>query len=199
LTISLLDKRTSRVWKTYRTRASAADSLNIEVPVLSTTVTRRSPSRAATAPNVASLRGLPYTLDAHGVPEQPDQDRRALAERLRTCRNPVEDSPLFQLVTDWPRPDIARLKTDKFREAVEYSRRYKDQLAAARRAGPDAVRAIERELNVKDADPAIVVDLFLSYRAVKDWESMSSSSAAWRRSSPEPSWCASSWASRSID
>jgi len=96
-------------------------------------------------------------------------------------------------------PDVARLKTDKFREVVEYSRRYKDQLAAARRAGPDAVRAIERELNVKDADPAVVVDLFLSYRAVKDWESMSSSSTAWRRSSPEPSWCASSWASRSID
>ncbi len=122
--------------------------------------------------DVAPLRGLPYRLDAHGVPEHPDEDRHALAERLKTCRSPVEDSPLFQLVTDWPRPDIARLKTDKFRDVVEYSRRFKDKLSAARRAGADAVRAVERELNVADADPAIVVDLFLSYRAVKDWDSM---------------------------
>ena len=122
--------------------------------------------------DVAPLRGLPYRLDAHGTPEEPDEDRQALMERLKTSRNLVEDSPLFQLVTDWPRPDIARLKTDKFREVVEYSRRYKEQLSAARREGTEAVRAIERELNIKDADPAIVVDLFLSYRAVKDWDSM---------------------------
>jgi hypothetical protein len=122
--------------------------------------------------DVAPLRGLPYRLDARGIPEKPDEDRQALAERLRACRNPVEDSPLFQLVTDWPRPDIARLKIDEFREVVEYSRRYKEQLAAARLAGADAIRAIERDLNVRDADPAIVSDLFLSYRAVQDWESM---------------------------
>jgi uncharacterized protein DUF4071 len=122
--------------------------------------------------DVRPLRGLPYRLDAQGAPQDPDADRRALTERLQASRNPVEDSPLFQLVTDWPRPDIARLRTDAFRELVEYSRRYKDKLAAARRAGADAVHAIERELGIKDADPAIVVDLFLSYRAVKDWEAM---------------------------
>jgi hypothetical protein len=39
---------------------------------------------------------------------------------------------LFQLVTNRPRPDIARLKTDQFRDVVEYSRRFKDKLCAAR-------------------------------------------------------------------
>jgi hypothetical protein len=122
--------------------------------------------------DVAPLRGLPYRLDPHGIPESPDEDRAALTDRLVSCRDPVEDSPLFQLITDWPRPDIARLKTDKFREVVEYSRRYKQRLAAARAAGPEAVAKIEGELNVIDTDPAIVIDLFLSYRAVKDWRSM---------------------------
>jgi MAP3K TRAFs-binding domain len=131
--------------------------------------------------DVAPLRGLPYRLDSRGAPQNAAEDRKALAGRLAISRKPVEDSPLFQLVTDWPRPDIARLKTDAFRDVVEYSRQFKDKLAAARKAGPDAVHAAERELNVADADPAIVVDLFLSYRAVKDWESMV---ALTRRMSP---------------
>jgi hypothetical protein len=52
--------------------------------------------------DVAPLRGLPYRLDRFGAPEAVAQDRDALAERLRSCRNPAEDSPLFQLVRDWP-------------------------------------------------------------------------------------------------
>ena len=124
--------------------------------------------------DVALLRGLPYEIDGAGAPTNAGNARAALAARLNESKTPSEDSPLFQLVTDWPRPDLgpARLKTDIFRERVEYSRRYKDRLAQARQAGADAVAAIERELNLRDADPAIVIDLFLSYRAVKNWEAM---------------------------
>jgi tetratricopeptide (TPR) repeat protein len=42
----------------------------------------------------------------------------------------------------------------------------------ARDAGVDAVTEVENDLNVRDADPGIVVDLFLSYRAVKAWQRM---------------------------
>jgi MAP3K TRAFs-binding domain len=34
------------------------------------------------------------------------------------------------------------------------------------------VRTVERELNIPDADSAIIVELFLSYRSVKDWDIM---------------------------
>ncbi len=122
--------------------------------------------------DVASLRGLPYTLDAYGNPENPGDDRQALTDRLNGCRDPVEDSPLYQLVTDWPRPDISRLKTDSFRELVRYSREFKAKLALARERGSEAVAEVEGALNVRDADPAIVVDLMLSYRAVKAWMGM---------------------------
>lgn len=122
--------------------------------------------------DLAPLRGLAYVLDEQGRPAAPDNDVKAIAQRLIECRTPVEDSPLFQLVAEWPRPDIARLKTDQFRELVEYSQTYKDKLAAARALGCDAVAQIENELKVRDADPAIIVDLFLSYRAVKAWQKM---------------------------
>jgi hypothetical protein len=122
--------------------------------------------------DVAPLRGLSYSINAVGAPEAPDEDRRALADRLTTCRDPVEDSPLFQLVTEWPRPDLARLKTDRFREVIEYSQLYKRKLQAARQSGASAVTKVENELNLRDADPGIVIDLFLSYRAVKAWQEM---------------------------
>ena len=123
--------------------------------------------------DVATIRALLYAIDGNGQPETPDQDRDALAERLIGCRDhPAEDSPLFQLVSDWPRPDLQRLKTDVFRDAVDYSRHYKQKLEEARKGGVAAVGVVERELNVKDADPAIIVDLFLSYRAVEAWQKM---------------------------
>lgn len=122
--------------------------------------------------DVAPLRGLPYGIDSFGVPETADTDRQALAARLIEARKPVEDSPLFQLVTDWPKPDLARLKTDRFRELVEYSRKYKDKLRSARNQGVAAVAEVEQELNLNDTDPAIVIDLFLSYRATKAWQQM---------------------------
>lgn len=122
--------------------------------------------------DVAPLRALSYTIDAQGSPSTVDDDRNALAVRLMECRNPVEDSPLFQLVDDFPRPDIARLKTDTLRNLVEYSQKYKARLSAARKEGPEAVKRIEQELNVRDTDPAIVIDLFLSHRAVENWSAM---------------------------
>ena len=49
----------------------------------------------------------------------------------------------------------------------------KQRLAAARRAGADAVRAVAKDLGkIADAEAAVVIDLFLSYRAVKAWNDM---------------------------
>jgi hypothetical protein len=122
--------------------------------------------------DLVQFRGLPYSLDESGAPATPESDRKALADKLLACREPVPGNTFFQLVSEWPKPDIARLKTDIFREVVSYSQTYKDKLRSARAAGAAAVADIQRELNIRDADPAIVVDLMLSYRAVKDWQAM---------------------------
>jgi len=121
--------------------------------------------------DVGPLRALPYRLGPDGKPADLARDRQALTARLQEARAKATDSPAFQLVEHFP--DIQRLKTDVFRDRVRYSEETKTRLASARKAGADAVRAVERELGrIIDAEAGVVIDLFLSYRAVKAWEDM---------------------------
>src|SRR4029434_10584504 len=58
-------------------------------------------------------------------------------------------------------------------DRVSYSQHLKDRLAAARERGVEAVQAVESELgNLADAESAVVLDLFLSDRAVQAWGDM---------------------------
>src|SRR6266404_6709432 len=121
--------------------------------------------------DVTPLRALPYKLGADGQPADLAADRAALAQRLKAARKLATDSPVFELVEGFP--DIKRLKTDVFRERVDYSRQMKERLVAARKQGVDAVRAVENDIgSIADAEAGVVVDLFLSYRAVKAWGDM---------------------------
>lgn len=122
--------------------------------------------------DVAPLRGLPYQLGPDGLPTDAAGDRAKLAAKLDACRDAREDSPLYQLIEDWPRPEIAHLKTDRFRELAVYSQEYKDRLTAARETGADAVRAVGKTLDPKKTEVGILIDLMLSYRAVKQWGEM---------------------------
>jgi len=122
--------------------------------------------------DVAPLRAIFYKLNRLGLPSNAREVQKYLAERLAECRNPSDDSPLYQLLTDFPRIEIKRLKTDSFRGVVEYSNKMKHRLKDARNKGSEAVAEVEKEISVVDADPAIVLDLYLSYRAVKDWSAM---------------------------
>jgi hypothetical protein len=122
--------------------------------------------------DVALLRALPYAIGSGGLPENVEASRKSLAERLRAAKESHDkDSPVFQLVEGFP--DIQRLKTDVFRDRVEYAAKFKQKLAEARRANVDVVRNIEKELgDIADQESGVVIDLFLSYRAVKGWLDM---------------------------
>jgi hypothetical protein len=122
--------------------------------------------------DVAALRAVPYALGADGAPSATEADRKSITARLDEAQSGSTDSPVFQLVDGFP--DLQRLKTDVFRERVAYSAELKRKLGAARRSGADAVRAVERSLDqpIRETEAAVVVDLFLSYRAVKAWPEM---------------------------
>jgi len=130
--------------------------------------------------DVAPLRALPYRLDASGAPAEPEKSAADLAARLRAMRTEwsantagVTDSPLSNTLDGYLFPDIARLRTDVFRERVQYGQDIKQKLAAARRSGLEAVRAVEQEIvNLDATESAAIIDLFLSYRAVKGWAEM---------------------------
>jgi hypothetical protein len=123
--------------------------------------------------DVAPLRALPYRLTADGSPKDVEATKTVLVRRLREAREPKPDSPVFQLVEGMRPQEIDRLKTDVFRDRVRYSTQMKERLAIARKQGVDALRTVERELGaIADQESGVVIDLFLSYRAVKAWDDM---------------------------
>ena len=143
-----------------------------------------SPRRGRTA-----LRSMPYDLGENNAFGESEARalRDAVAARLNDLRElavqqaPV-DSPLFDLLTEWQPGDIARLKTDVFREQVQINEKLKGRLAAIRekgkdKAGRDAAKqelaGFRTELGPLDAvETGTVVDLMLSHRALEDWDGM---------------------------
>lgn len=134
-------------------------------------------SNVGTLPfDVAPLRGLPYQLGPDGRPSDIHADRQQLAQRLIDAREGHTDSPVWQLIEGFP--DIQHEKTDVFRARVTYSREVKRRVLEARTQRSVAmVREIEtQELDnahsLADVETGIVVDLFLSYRALEAWDDM---------------------------
>jgi tetratricopeptide (TPR) repeat protein len=127
------------------------------------------------------LRALPYRLgegNRFGPKEASDLASR-LTRHLQELRKvaadePAMDSPLFQLLGEYRAPDISHLKTDVFRERVKYSADLKDRLRRARESGEaDSAAAIESELGNLDAvETGVVVDLYLTWRALAKWDRM---------------------------
>jgi len=123
--------------------------------------------------DLGPMRGIPYRVGPSGAAVEPEGSRKALTAALLEARKSGTDSPVFQLVGDMKPPDISRLRTDVFRDRVTYSARLKARLAQARRDGLEAVRAVRSELgNLHDEEAGVVVDLLLSFRAVKGWQEM---------------------------
>ncbi|MBS1875477.1 MAG: DUF4071 domain-containing protein [Acidobacteria bacterium] len=125
--------------------------------------------------DVQMLRTIPYGLGKDGLPDPAKLEgvRKAVARCLDQARDGAKDSPIYQLLDGLKPADIAHLKTDVFRDQVAYSNQVRNDLTAARKAGADAVRAVDTKLgDVADCDAGVVVDLYLSYRATKAWGDM---------------------------
>lgn len=125
--------------------------------------------------DAAPLRAMPYLLSSDGTPADVELIRDALTRRLQEARDTTKrlanDSPIFQLVEGFP--EIDHIKTDVFRDRVEYAADIKQQLADARKKGVAALLSIQEKIRpIRDQESGIVIDLFLSYRAVKAWDQM---------------------------
>ena len=123
--------------------------------------------------DIAYLRALPYRLSSDGKPMDIEAAKAALTQRLVEAKKAATDSPLytFDLIKNVPTIDHA--KTDVFREQVRYSMDMKQRLAEARKKGLLELKNIVQELgDIKNVEGGVVIDLFLSYRAVKAWEDM---------------------------
>jgi tetratricopeptide (TPR) repeat protein len=121
--------------------------------------------------DIALVRGIAYKTDGAGEPMDVETTLGQIANQLQAARgNPHDDSPIFQLVEGVPRWDVDHSKTDIFRKAVDYSKRYKDRLRAAVKEGADSVKKVADDpalANLLEVESGVVVDLFLSLRDVK--------------------------------
>lgn len=131
--------------------------------------------------DVNFLRSLPYKLGNDNKFDKKDtsQLKENLSKKLTELRqlNLKEgafDSPLFQLIDGYKAPDIEHLKTDAFRDRLQYSEKIKQSLWEARdEKSVDSVKAIEESLDKLDGvETGVIVDLFLSYRGLSAWEEM---------------------------
>ena len=139
--------------------------------------------------DVNFLRSMPYDLgdnNAFGEMEAKAL-REAVTAKLKDLRAlavqqaPV-DSPLFDLLKEWEPGNIARLKTDVFREQVQLNEQLKRRLAAIREKGKSKdlraeatqeLKDFQAELGALDAvEAATAIDLMLSFRALEDWDGM---------------------------
>ncbi len=123
--------------------------------------------------DVAYLRAIPYRLSPEGKPADTEAAMAILIQRLVDAKNATMDSPLYTFDLIKSVPTIDHAKTDVFREQVQYSIDMKQRLADAREKGLSELKKIEQELgDIKDVEGGVVIDLFLSYRAVKAWREM---------------------------
>jgi tetratricopeptide (TPR) repeat protein len=124
--------------------------------------------------DIALLRGLPYRMDSDSKLLDVEGDIHNIVQRLRAATvTPHDDSPIFTLIKDMPRIEVDHEKTDLFRDRVTYAQEYKKRLAVARKEGVDSVKSIAAEFtDLTNVEAGIVVDLFLSYRAVKGYDEM---------------------------
>jgi hypothetical protein len=125
--------------------------------------------------DVAGLRALPYALDAKGAPVDAAGACAALVQQLESCiASTLVDSPIFQLVEGMQPPLIDRKRTDLFRERIAKLEGIKSRLSTAREVKKiEAIDSVTESLgDVSELDAGVVVDLLLSYRAVKGFEKM---------------------------
>lgn len=139
--------------------------------------------------DVSLLRSLPYDLgqNNHFGDEEASSLRKQVAEKLRELRDltvnqaPV-DSPVFTLLSEWQPGNIARLKTDVFRDRAQANEEFKRRLAIIREKNKNEQTRAEANSELKgfrdelhpleSVDAVTVVDLMLTYRALEDWDGM---------------------------
>ena len=129
--------------------------------------------------DIAPLRAIPYKLDSYlGKPDQQanSKAKEILKNRLIEAENHNIDSPIFQLVEGFP--DIQHIKTDLFRERGDNSEKLKKKLSLIRREKNtiDLRNFVFSLKNIKNQEAGVIIDIFLSYRALakrkEEWEEM---------------------------
>ncbi|MCP5089116.1 MAG: DUF4071 domain-containing protein, partial [Rhodobacteraceae bacterium] len=133
--------------------------------------------------DVNFLRSVPYDIGPNNGfgTKQAEALRTNITNWLIKLRENARqsvpiDSPVFELLGDWRPGDIARLKTDTFRDRVQFNAALKSEIAQARLSkidvGKSLLDEIQDRIEFDGVEAGVLIDLFLSRRALSDWDGM---------------------------
>lgn len=120
--------------------------------------------------DISFLRSISYERNLSNIEELKSKLTNAL---LKVKKEKDVDSPLFQLVDGVKPSNIEHIKTDIFRKQVEYNQTLKKKLENIRVSKSlDELITFENELDFEVTELGVIIDLFLSYRALEAFENM---------------------------
>lgn len=120
--------------------------------------------------DISFLRSLPYDRN---LSKLEDLKRKLTNALLKAKKDKITDSPLFQLVDGVKPSNIDHIKADVFRKQVEYNQLLKKELESIRASKSlDNLISFEKKLDFENIEFGVIVDLFLSYRAIEAFENM---------------------------
>ena len=131
--------------------------------------------------DVSLVRAIPYNLEKGQLTDDAAAELKlTLGKRLKEAIHGAssKDSPIFQLIPNFPRIDLPHEVTEIFQDQVKHSEDFRKQLADARAKSADeerlaALRNIRQALgDLQTAQNEVLVDLMLSFRDVSAWDDM---------------------------
>jgi hypothetical protein len=154
------------------------------------------------------LRAIPYSLSSVGIPDRVEVDHENIKKRLLEAKKAaLADSPVYELLKGYPKFTDADAESfhDRVKHALELQERIADARSRGSeliKVAKTEARSMPNEAgmrHIEDAElkaaeilgtvqvglgsisacePAVVLDLFLAYRAVEAWKAMISLFAA---------------------
>lgn len=130
--------------------------------------------------DVGLIRAIQYELDASGALTNPDGVREALVEHIEVAiSEEVVDSPLFQLLDDYPGVSLPHEATEAFRERALWISDLTIRANDVVKPENDRESAIRELAKIEDeagaavkSEEQLLITLLLSYRAVEEWGEM---------------------------
>lgn len=132
--------------------------------------------------DLSPIRAIPYKLDARGRLTKKSRETliTALAQRLHECQvDTSSDSPLFQLIRDYPGVTLSHEATETFQRRAQSLLELSGEIrtAPSRFSANDALQELHRladRVNTlgQQAPTDLLVDLLLAYRDVSAYDEM---------------------------
>lgn len=131
--------------------------------------------------DIAMIRAIPYQLEKGKLTVRAAKNLKSeLKKRFEQAIDgpATKDSPLFQLIPEFPKIELPHEVTDAFQDRVRHEEKFQELLSQAKAKPTNdkrriALLKIQRDLgDLKKVQRNVLVDLMLSFRGVEAWKEM---------------------------